>query len=120
MDTNFSSFVGFSLAGIPYVWAYRSSDGTVCIHQIDVGGTGFTQKFIYQWDTGFSGFTAVSDAAGNVYVWAYRSSDGTVCIHQINPGGRVHAKIHVSMGHGIFGFCRILARLDSIRMGVPL
>src|SRR6266446_2848438 len=86
-DTNFSNFAGFSLAGVPYVWAYRSSDGTVCIHQINPGGSGFTQKFMYQWDTAFSGFAAVSDASGNDYVWAYRASDGRVCIHQINAGG---------------------------------
>jgi phospholipase C len=86
-DKGFSSFAGFSLAGVPYVWAYRAGDGTVCIHQINPGGIGFTQKYQYKWDTGFSGFTAVTDSAGNVYVWAYRTGDGMVCIHQINPEG---------------------------------
>ena len=94
-DTGFSSFVGFSLAGIPYVWAYKAGVGTVCIHQIDSSVNGFTQKFLYKWDTGFSGFAAVTDSSGNVYIWAYRASDGTVCIHQVNPGGNGFTQKHL-------------------------
>jgi hypothetical protein len=85
-STGFSGFAAVDISGTPYVWAYRTSDGTVCIHQITPGvGNGFTQKNLYKWDTGFSSFVGFS-LAGVPYVWAYRASDGTVCIHQITPG----------------------------------
>lgn len=69
-----------------YVWAYRSSDGGVCIHQIRRGGAGFNQTFSGVWDTGFSGFAPIQ-LPDSPCVWAYRASDGTACIHQIPPGG---------------------------------
>jgi hypothetical protein len=84
-STGFSGFAAVDISGTPYVWAYRTSDGTVCIHEINPGGNGFTQKNLYKWDTGFSSFVGFS-LAGVPYVWAYRTSDGTVCIHQITPG----------------------------------
>jgi hypothetical protein len=81
-----SGFAAVDISGIPYVWAYRVSDGTVAIHEITPGvGNGFTQKNLYKWDTGFSSFATFS-TGGTPYVWAYRTSDGRVCIHQISPG----------------------------------
>ena len=81
-----SGFAAVEISGTPYVWAYRASDGRVAIHEITPGvGTGFTQKSISTWDTGFSSFVGLS-IAGTPYVWAYRASDGRVAIHEITPG----------------------------------
>ena len=86
-DTGFSGFAAVTDApGNAYIWAYRASDGRVCIHQIAAGGTGFTQKFFSNWDPGFSSFAGFS-IGGVPYVWTYKASNGTVCIHQINSGG---------------------------------
>jgi hypothetical protein len=36
---------------MPYVWAYRASDGVVAIHQLTPGvGNGITQKNYYKWE----------------------------------------------------------------------
>jgi hypothetical protein len=75
--------VGTNLSGDAYIWAYRTSDGRVCIHNIHTGGTSFIQTSMSKWDTGFSAFAA----AGLSHVWAYRASDGTTTIHELNPGG---------------------------------
>jgi hypothetical protein len=89
-DTGFSGFAAAPRpSGYPYVWAYRASDGTVCIHEINVGMTGltqFTQKTQYKWDKGFSNFVGFS-FSGMPCVWAYRASDGTTCIHQMTGVG---------------------------------
>jgi hypothetical protein len=90
-DKGFSSFVSISLEENrgPYIWAYRSSDGRLCIHRINDGGIGFTQKFISNLDTQFSGFARVGSSAprDTNFILAYRIWDGLVCIYEIKSDG---------------------------------
>jgi hypothetical protein len=107
-DGGFSGFAAVvEAAGNAYVWAYRASDGIVCIHQINAGGAGFTQKFMDKWDTGFSAFAGVS-VEGVPYIRAYRASDGIVCIHQIDAGGAGFTqKLMYKWDTGFSGFAAV-------------
>src|SRR5947207_13211105 len=78
----FSSFVSADISGAAYVWAYRASDGMVCIDKILVNGAGFDLTWQYKWDLAFSGFAS----AGGPYVWAYRGGDGMTAIHEVKNG----------------------------------
>jgi hypothetical protein len=98
-DTGFTHFAGFDLtittsSTLPYIWAYRASDGMVCIHSISPGGKGFTQKYQHKWDSGFSNFVALS-LGNDTYILAYRASDGRICIHRINPGGTGFTQVYI-------------------------
>jgi hypothetical protein len=90
-DRGFSGFVSISLEENrgPYIWAYRGSDGRLCIHRINDGGSGFTQKFISNLDTQFSGFARVGSSAfrSTNFILAYRIWDGLVCIYEIKSDG---------------------------------
>jgi hypothetical protein len=105
-DKGFSGFASVDLSGAGYMWAYRVSDATVCIHKIAAAGAGFTQTYMHKWDTGFSSFAGFS-VAGIPYVWAYRASDGTTCIHQINSGGFTQKYLY-KWDKGFSGFAAVL------------
>jgi hypothetical protein len=78
------------------VWAYRASDGHVCIHQINPGGTGFTQTaYIPLWDYGYTAFQGI-DLAGQAYIWAFNNDAKRACIHQIDAGGAGFTQVFIN------------------------
>lgn len=91
-ESGFSDVIGLSLEGNrgPYVLSYRRSDGRCCIHRINNGGDGFSQKYNSTLEPGFTALARTGDShdsSSRNYVWAYRADDSLVCIYEIQPDG---------------------------------
>lgn len=95
LPVGFSSFTAVNFSGSSsLLWAYRASDGLVCIDSLNLQVGGFSPGYRYQWAPGFTGFAGFS-LQGASYVWAYRASDGLVTIHKVMGNGFVQKCYYV-------------------------